>query len=62
MSETTSRALADTEEDELVRVEIEFARRARTTRPWSITRYLDNIAAVHARYEHMRRYQTKQVA
>jgi len=60
MSGPTVRPLADTEMSELVRVETEWQRRAHTTRPWSIDRYLDNIAAVHARYAHMRRYQQKQ--
>lgn len=53
------RPLADCEEDELVRVEAEFARRSRTLRPWSTQDYLAHIAAVHTRFEHMRRYQSK---
>lgn len=62
MTVEIGRPLADTEEDELVRVEEEFSRRAKTARPWSIDQYLTNIAAVHARFTHLRRYQTKQVA
>ncbi|MFD9463527.1 hypothetical protein [Streptomyces sp. NPDC060027] len=44
------RPLADLEQDDLVRVEQEMARRARGVKPWTPTEYVDAIAKVHARY------------
>lgn len=51
--------LPDLETAELAALEVEFGRRARSLRPWSIADYLDRVEAVHARYAH---YQQKQVA
>lgn len=54
--------LADQETAALVEVEAEFARRAQGLSPWSITKYLDEIAAVHARFNRFRHYQQRTVA
>lgn len=42
---------ADLEQDALVRVEQEWARRAKGARPWSVSDYLDQITAEHARFK-----------
>lgn len=44
------RPLADLEQDDLVRVEQEMARRAHGVKPWTTTEYVDAIEKVHARY------------
>lgn len=44
------RRLEDLEQDDLVRVEQEWARRARGVKPWTTTEYVDAIDKVHARY------------
>lgn len=51
--------LADAEQIAVAAVETEWQRRAKGARPWSTSRYLANIAAVHVRFSHMRRYQAK---
>jgi hypothetical protein len=48
------RPLADLEQDALVAVEVEFARRARGTKPWTPTELIDRIEQVHVRYNHRR--------
>jgi hypothetical protein len=48
---SAARPLADLEQDALVRVEQEWARRAKGARPWSTTEYLDQITAEHARFK-----------
>lgn len=50
------RPLADLEQDALARVEAEFARRARTVKPWTPAEYLDRIEQVHVRYNHRRHW------
>jgi len=62
MATALPRPLADVEMDELVRVEDEFQRRARTARPWSITELITHTTAVHARFAHLRRYQQKEAS
>lgn len=57
-----TQSLADLEVAELARLEIEFGRRARGTRPWSIEDYLNKVAAIHARYANFTQFQQKQVA
>lgn len=54
--------LPDLETAELAALEVEFGRRARSLRPWSIADYLDRVEAVHARYARFTHYQQKQVA
>lgn len=44
------RPLADLEQDQLVAVEQEMARRARGIKPWTTAEYVDEIEKVHARY------------
>lgn len=44
------RRLDDLEQDDLIRVEQEWARRARGVKPWTTAEYVDAIAKVHARY------------
>lgn len=44
------RPLADLEQDDLIRVEQEMARRARGVKPWTTAEYVDAIEKVHARY------------
>jgi hypothetical protein len=44
------RRLEDLEQDDLVRVEQEMARRARGVKPWTTAEYVDAIDKVHARY------------
>ena len=56
------RPLADLEMDALVRVEEEMARRAKGARPWSITDYLNQLAAEHARFAVARRIRLGRVA
>jgi hypothetical protein len=51
--------LADAEQNALAAVETEWQRRATGLRPWSTAHYLAHIQAVHVRFAHMRRYQTK---
>lgn len=46
-----SRPLADLEQDALVRVEEEWARRAKGARPWTVSEYLDQIDAERARFK-----------
>ncbi|MFI9598860.1 hypothetical protein ACIHCX_03095 [Streptomyces sp. NPDC052043] len=50
------RPLADLEQDALARVEQEMARRARGVKPWTFTEYVDEIEAVHVRYNHRRQW------
>ncbi|MEV5414769.1 hypothetical protein [Streptomyces albogriseolus] len=50
------RPLADLEQDALARVEAEFARRARSAKPWTPAEYLDHIEQVHIRYNHRRHW------
>lgn len=54
--------LADQETAALVDVEAEFARRAAGAKPWTIREYLNEIAALHTRFNRFRHYQQKQVA
>lgn len=51
--------LADQETAALVDVEAEFARRAAGRQPWSIPKFLEEIEAVHVRFNWLRRYQQK---
>lgn len=44
------RPLADLEQDQLVAVEQEMARRARGVKPWTTTEYVNEIEKVHARH------------
>ena len=41
-----SRPLADLQEEALIKVEEEWARRAKGARPWSTAEYLDQVAAI----------------
>ncbi|MFC8983893.1 hypothetical protein [Streptomyces sp. NPDC057115] len=50
------RPLADLEQDALARVEQEMARRAKGSRPWTPTEYVDRIEQVHVRYNHRRHW------
>ncbi|MCX5407452.1 hypothetical protein OHA37_26765 [Streptomyces sp. NBC_00335] len=54
--------LADQEMAALVEVEAEFARRAQGSSPWSDSKFLDEIQAVHVRFNRFRHYQQKAVA
>lgn len=54
--------LADQETAALVDVESEFARRAAGRHPWTITKYLDEIEAVHVRFNQFRHFQQKAAA
>jgi hypothetical protein len=53
---TEPRALADLEQEAVIRVEQEWARRAKGVKPWTTTEYVEQICRVHARYEHRRRW------
>ena len=44
------RPLADLEQDQLVAVEQEMARRAKGVKPWTTAEYVAEIEKVHARY------------
>ena len=44
------RRLEDLEQDQLVAVEQEMARRARGVKPWTTAEYVNEIEKVHARY------------
>mgnify|MGYP001557842017 CR=1 FL=1 len=57
-----SRPLADLQEEALIRVEEEWARRAKGARPWSTAEYLDQVAAEYARVEVARRVRLGRVA
>lgn len=57
-----TQALADLETAELVKVEAEFARRARGFKPWTIAEYLDRVVEVHARFARLRHFQQRAVA
>ena len=57
-----SRPLADLQEEALIRVEEEWARRAKGARPWSTAEYLDQVAAAYARFEVARRVRLGRVA
>lgn len=54
--------LADQETAALVAVEAELARRAAGTKPWTIREYLNEIEAVHVRFNRFRHFQQKAVA
>lgn len=56
ISTVEPRPLADLEQDDLVRVEQEWARRARGLKPWTTAEYVDRVARVHARYEQRRQW------
>ena len=45
------RPLADRQQDALIAVEEEWARRAKGARPWTTAEYLDQINAEHARFK-----------
>lgn len=49
-----ARPLADLEQDALVAVEAEFARRALGAKPWTPAELIDRIEQVHVRYNHRR--------
>lgn len=51
MTAPTARPLADVQQDALIAVEQEMARRARGRRPWTVTDYLDQNAKEHARFK-----------
>ncbi|MFD9070585.1 hypothetical protein [Streptomyces lasiicapitis] len=53
------RPLADLEEDALVRVEEEWAHRARGAKPWTTKEYVDRIERVHAHYTARREWLAK---
>ena len=46
-----ARPPADLEQEALIRVEEEWARRANGARPWTVSEYLDQNAAEHARFK-----------
>lgn len=50
------RPLADLEQDALAEVEAEMARRARGTKPWTPTEYINEIEKVHVRFNHHRQW------
>ncbi|MFE2324655.1 hypothetical protein ACFXD5_12170 [Streptomyces sp. NPDC059385] len=54
--------LADQEMAALVKVEAEFARRSQGGKPWTTREYLDEIEAVHVRFNRFRQFQLKAVA
>ncbi|WP_327738398.1 hypothetical protein OG749_36050 [Streptomyces nojiriensis] len=54
--------LADQETAALVDVEAEFARRAAGRSPWTTAKFLDEIEAVHVRFNRLRYFQQKQAA
>jgi hypothetical protein len=45
------RPLADRQQDALIAVEEEWARRATGARPWTVDEYLNQNAAEHARFK-----------
>lgn len=45
-----SRPLADLEVDSVLAVEAAWERRSRGLKPWTVGEFLDQVAAVHARY------------
>lgn len=57
-----TQSLADQETVALVQVETEFARRSQGFKPWTIREYLDEIEAVHVRFNRLRHFQQKAVA
>lgn len=57
-----TQCLADQETVALVKVEAEFARRAHGVKPWTIREYLNEIEAVHVRFNRFRHYQQKELA
>lgn len=56
MSVADPRPLADLEQDAIVRVEAEFARRAKGVKPWTPAEYVEQVERVHVRYTHRRRW------
>ncbi|MFI1928293.1 hypothetical protein [Streptomyces sp. NPDC020377] len=54
MTAPAPRPLADLEQDALVAVEVEFARRASGVKPWTPDEFVDRIEQVHVRYNHRR--------
>jgi hypothetical protein len=54
MSAPALRPLADLEQDALVAVEVEFARRASGVKPLTTTELINRIEQVHVRYNHRR--------
>lgn len=59
---TEPRPLADLQEEALIRVEAEWARRAKGARPWTTAEFLDQIDAEYARFEIARRARLGRVA
>ena len=57
-----SRPLADLQEEALIKVEEEWARRAKGARPWSTAEFLEQIDAEYARFEVARRARLGRVA
>jgi hypothetical protein len=62
MTASTARPLADVQQDALIAVEQEMARRARGRRPWTLDDYLDQNAKEHARFEVARRARLGRIA
>lgn len=56
------RPLADLQEEALIKVEEEWARRAKGARPWSTAEFLDQVTAEYARFEVARRVRLGRVA
>lgn len=53
---TAPRPLADLEMDSVLAVEAEFARRAKSHKPWTTSELIDRIERVHVRYNHRRQW------
>jgi hypothetical protein len=50
------RPLADLEIDSVLAVEAAWERRSRGLKPWTTDEFLDQVAAVHARYQRRREW------
>lgn len=53
---TEPRPLADLEIDSVLAVEAAWERRSRGLKPWTTDEFLDQVAAVHARYQRRRHW------